>query len=91
MTVGSGLAPDLLTLPFGEALAGSRQHRIPPVGTLTRPENCASLRDWPSTIKIARGRIQGRHRRLRSYVAPGQKGTSWQNRLGNAWRDIFIA
>lgn len=36
-TVGSGIAPDLLPSAETEALAGSRQSRIPPVGNYTPP------------------------------------------------------
>jgi hypothetical protein len=38
MTVGSGISPDLLTLPKArKALAGSRKLLIPPVGNYTPP------------------------------------------------------
>lgn len=37
LTVGSGIAPDLLPLTEMKALAGSRQSRIPPVGNFTPP------------------------------------------------------
>jgi len=36
MTVGSGIAPDLLTLGMAEALAGL-SFDLPPVGTFTPP------------------------------------------------------
>jgi hypothetical protein len=43
MTVGSGIAPDLLTLPFAEGARGLRKASfwkslpIPPVGSFTPP------------------------------------------------------
>ncbi len=37
LTVGSGIAPDLLPSTLMEALAGSRQSRIPPVGNFAPP------------------------------------------------------
>ncbi len=37
LTVGSGIAPDLLPFTGVKALAGSRQSRIPPVGNFTPP------------------------------------------------------
>jgi hypothetical protein len=37
MTVGSGIAPDLLTFRFKEALAGSGTNPIPPVGSFAPP------------------------------------------------------
>lgn len=38
VTVGSGIAPDLLTFRVAEALAGSRgMPRLPPVGNRTPP------------------------------------------------------
>ncbi len=37
VTVGSGIAPDLLPFTRVKALAGSRQSRIPPVGNFAPP------------------------------------------------------
>jgi len=37
MTVGSGLAPDLLTLPCGRRSRARSSRCIPPVGSFTLP------------------------------------------------------
>jgi len=63
MTVGSGLAPDLLDPPFRKALAGSRRRRIPPVGTFTPPwERCK--RAWMAENNQGRNHT-GSHAGLR--------------------------